>query len=155
MHRFWRATRKSAFPVALAAGLALIGIACGGGGGNDTEADESGTASAPANSGSESLALSMGDNFFDLDGARNPTLELAAGDAIEIALTNDGAAIHNMRFAGEDNQFNTSDDAVSDPNIVPGAQTATLEFTVPENGGTYSYQCDFHPTDMKGTINAE
>lgn len=142
MHRWSHMTWKFAFPLALAVGLALIGMACGGGGG-DAGANEP---------GSESLELSMGDNFFDQDGAQNPTLELSVGSAIDIALTNDGAAIHNMRFAGEDNQFNSSDDAVSDPDIVPAGQTATLKFTVPEKAGTYSYQCDFHPTDMKGTI---
>ncbi len=139
-----------AFPLAVAAGLTLIGVACGGGGGE--AANGPGATNAPASAGSGSHQMSMGDNFFDQDGARNPTLRLAAGEAIEIVLTNDGAAIHNMRFAGEDNQFNTSDDAVSDPNIVPGGGTATLKVTAPQKAGTYSYQCDFHPTEMNGTI---
>lgn len=154
MHRWSHKTPKFALPLALAAGVALIGIACGGGGGGEAGANEPGATEAPADANSASLELSMGDNFFDQDGAQNPTLELSVGSAIDIALTNDGAAIHNMRFAGEDNQFNTPDDGVSDPDIVSAGQAATLIFTVPEKAGTYSYQCDFHPTDMKGTITA-
>ncbi len=50
------------------------------------------------------------------------------------------------------NQFNTPDDGVSDPDIVSAGQSATLVFTTPNKTGTYSYQCDFHPTDMKGTV---
>jgi plastocyanin len=56
-----------------------------------------------------------------------------------------------MRIAGEDNQFNTSDDAVSDPALVSGGGTATIKWTAGK-AGTINYQCDFHPTDMKGTI---
>lgn len=142
-------TPKFAFLIpSLAIGLILLGFACGGGDGKE----EVSPADSPAGDSSGSLDLAMGDNFFDQDGAQNPTIEFSAGAAIEIALTNDGAAIHNMRFAGEDNQFNTPDDGVSDPDIVSAGQSATLVFTTPNKTGSYSYQCDFHPTDMKGTV---
>ena len=134
----------------LAVGLTVVGLACGGG--DDSGAKEPGATKAPDGANSESLELSMGDNFFDLNGERNPTLDIAAGATIEIELTNDGAAIHNMRFAGEDNQYNNGDDAVSDPDQVPARQTAVIKFTAPEKPGTYKYQCDFHPTDSKGEI---
>jgi len=101
------------------------------------------------------LQVSMGDNFFELDGQKNPTLQVAAGETLTVDLTNKGTAIHNMRIAGADNQYNSSDDAVSDPNIVSGGQSATIEWTAPDTPGKINYQCDFHPTDMKGTIEVQ
>jgi hypothetical protein len=58
---------------------------------------------------------SMGDNFFDFGGNRNPTLKIAAGATVTVNLTNGGTAIHNMRTTGDDATFDTDDDAVSDP----------------------------------------
>jgi len=132
---------------ALAMGLTLVGLACGGDDGKGA-----GTAVAPAGGGSASLNLTMGDNFFDQNGTHNPTLEIAAGATVEIKLTNKGSAIHNMRFAGDDNQYNNGDDAVADPTLISPGQTAIIKFTAPKQPGTYKYQCDFHPTDSKGEI---
>ncbi len=126
----------------------VVGWACGGGdSGGKTPA-----ASTLAGGGPASLELSMGDNFFDQNGTHNPTLEVTAGAPIEIKLTNHGSAVHNMRIAGEDDQYNTSDDAVSDPNLVNAGQSAVLKFTAPKKAGTYRYQCDFHPAESKGEI---
>lgn len=100
---------------------------------------------------SGSITLEMGDNFFQLDGQRNPTLEVKAGQKITVSLVNIGQAIHNGRTSGSDNEFLTDDDHVSDPDIVSPGQEATLEFSF-DQPGTYQYRCDFHPVDMKGTI---
>ncbi len=96
------------------------------------------------------IAVSMGDNFFD-----PKEISVAAGADVTIDITNGGAAIHNMRIAGPDDQYNTDDDAVSDPMLVPGGSTATLEWTAPDSPGDIKFQCDFHPTDMTGTITVE
>ncbi len=140
--------------------LPLVAIACGGG---DDEEDNGG-ASTPAASADNgdgdqtTFALSMGEaggNYFELDGEKNPTLTVPAGEEVTANLMNDGAAIHNMRFGGEDKEYNTSDDVVSDPALVTAGQAATLTFTAPGEAGTYAYQCDFHPTDMLGEIEVE
>ena len=57
-----------------------------------------------------------------------------------------------MRIAGEDNKFNTGDDAVSDPQLITGGQSGTVKWTAPGGGATIDFRCDFHPTDMVGTI---
>ncbi len=134
MNRWSHKLKFTFILAALAMGLTLVGLACGGG------------------DGSVSLDLSMGDNFFDLNGEHNPTLQIAAGATVNIKMTNKGAAIHNMRFAGGDNQYNNGDDAVSDPTLISPGQTAIIKFTAPKQPGTYKYQCDFHPTDSKGEI---
>ncbi len=100
---------------------------------------------------SGSISLDMGDNFFQLDGQKNPTLNVKAGETIDVTLKNTGTAIHNMRTGGDDGKYNSSDDAVSDPQLVSAGQEAKLSFKFTK-AGTYNYQCDFHPTDMKGQI---
>ncbi len=110
---------------------------------------------APGGGGGQELILTMGDNFFQLDSEKNPNLRVKAGSTVTIRLTNKGTAIHNMRIAGEDNTYNNKDDAVSDPQLVTAGQSAKLEWKAPSKTGDYNYQCDFHPTDMKGIITVE
>lgn len=97
------------------------------------------------------VTIEMGDNFFQMGGERNPTLTVKAGQTVDVTLKNNGTAIHNMRTAGDDNKYNTGDDAVSDPQLISGGQQGKLSFKF-SKAGTYNYQCDFHPTDMKGQI---
>jgi len=99
--------------------------------------------------------VTMGDNFFEVDGKQNPTLRIAVGDTVTLNLTNDGAAIHNMRTAGVDGEYQNDDDHVSDPLAINGnGGTGTIEITFGQ-AGTYQYRCDFHPTDMRGEITVQ
>ena len=100
--------------------------------------------------GGGNLAVTMTDNKFD-----PTTFTVAAGDSVTFGLTNKGVAIHNMRIAGADGSYNTGDDAVSDPQLVTGGGTATLSWQAPGSAGEIIFQCDFHPTDMKGTITVQ
>jgi plastocyanin len=93
------------------------------------------------------IAVSMQDNSFDPG-----DITVAAGAAANFAIINDGAAIHNMRIAGADGEFDTDDDAVSDPEIVPGGDAATLAWDTPAEVAEVGFRCDFHPTEMTGTI---
>ncbi len=100
---------------------------------------------------SGSVAMSIGDNFFDLNGQKNPTLSLKVGDSITVQLSNKGSNTHDLRIAGADNEFNTGDDTVSAPDAIAGGKGGALFFT-PTQAGTFKYQCDFHPTQMLGEI---
>ena len=104
----------------------------------------------PTGGGDGAIAITMGDNFFDPN-----AVTVDAGASVTFDLTNDGVAIHNMRIAGSDGQYNTGDDAVSDPQLVTGGGTATLAWQAPGAAGEIIFQCDFHPTDMKGTITVQ
>ena len=95
----------------------------------------------------EIIATSMGDNFFD---AKEVTV--ASGVAVTFDLVNDGIAIHNMRIAGLDGEYNTEDDTVSDPDLFTPGDAGTLEWTAPDQAGEIIFRCDFHPIDMIGTI---
>lgn len=142
-------SRAFALMVLVALAFAVASVACGGGDDNDEK--------TPSGNGSTKtefdLQMNEGDgNQFVLDGKKNPALTVSAGAKITINLDNDGSAIHNMRFAGDDNRYNTGDDAVSKPDIVSPGDKAVLVFTAPKETGKYLYQCDFHPTDMLGEI---
>ena len=97
------------------------------------------------------IAVSMKDNFFE-----PAALTVKAGEAVTVNLTNDGVAIHNMRIAGADGNYNTDDDAVSDPEIVNAGGTAVVNWTAPGTPGEVPFQCDFHVAlGMIGTITVE
>lgn len=96
--------------------------------------------------------LDMGDNFFEYDGEREPTLTVANGDVIPV--TNAGAAIHNVHVADSDGDYGScGDDVCSDPDTVRGGQEAVM--TVDLDPGQYEFRCDFHPVEMKGTLVVE
>ncbi|HEU4760135.1 MAG TPA: cupredoxin domain-containing protein [Dehalococcoidia bacterium] len=133
-------TRLLALPVLMLA-MALAAAACGGG-----------KTPAPAGnlSGPASFDVSLGDNFFE-----PKEFAVKAGQQVTFSLSNDGAAIHNMRIAGRDNKYNTKDDAVSDPGLVNAGDSATLAWTAPTKAGTIKLRCDFHPNQSTGTIIVE
>jgi len=90
--------------------------------------------------------VEMGDNFF-----RPNNLVAAVGQKVIINLRNGGQAIHNMRQAGADNEYDSDDDVASNPDVIPPGATATLEITI-DQAGTFNFRCDFHPVDMTGTL---
>jgi plastocyanin len=106
-------------------------------------------AGSPAPDGS-TLAVSLGDNFFEPG-----EYVVAAGASVTFDITNDGSAIHNMRIAGADNEYDSDDDAVSDPEIVPGGQDAVVTWQSSDAPGEIDFRCDFHPDQMTGTITVQ
>ncbi len=135
--------------------IALLAAACSGGGDGDggsgetPAADETSTDGAD-NAGPVSFDISMGDNFFDSD-----TFTVSPGQQVTFNLTNDGTAIHNMRVDGGDDEYETDDDTVSDPDLFQAGDTGTLVWTAPDETGTIIFRCDFHPIEMIGTISVE
>lgn len=96
------------------------------------------------------FAVTMLDNKFD-----PAEFTVSAGEDITFELVNEGTAIHNMRIAGEDGAYSTGDDAASEPALISGGASGTLEWTAPDSPGEIDFQCDFHATDMKGVITVE
>lgn len=106
---------------------------------------------APGNGGAEGLAISMTDNKFD-----KTALTAPANVEVVIALTNKGAAIHNVDISDATGEypvdFCTSNGTTpcSNPTRIAGGKAGTLTFTLP--AGTYKYRCDYHKTEMSGTL---
>ena len=106
-------------------------------------------------------AIVMGDNFFVYQDATAPEIVVAAGQEVTFDITNGGRALHNMHIGGRDGNFVIDDicatgdpEPCSDPNEVFEDDTATITFRFDEPG-TYAFRCDFHPTEMVGTIRVE
>ncbi len=108
--------------------LSLVAGACGGDADEEEKPEE--TAATAPGGGEKSVDVSMGDNFFEPN-----EFNIGAGSEVTFNLTNDGAAVHNMRTAGEDNDYDTDDDSVSDPDVVSGGDGAVLTWEVPDEPG--------------------
>ena len=91
------------------------------------------------------------DNFF----FQPKEFTAKAGQKVTFNIKNNATTNHNMRVAGVDKQYNTADDAVSKNQTIAAGQTSTLEWTAPATAGTYYFHCDFHPTQMTGTITVQ
>ncbi len=123
-----------------------------------TDATEDGVTDVTSTPVTGAVDVVMGDNFF------NPAdITVAAGDTVTFNLTNEGVAVHNMRIARADGSYSDPGicepdgaDPCSDPNAVPGGQTAVLEWQVPDAPGSeIPFRCDFHQIDMIGTITVQ
>jgi plastocyanin len=75
-----------------------------------------------------------------------------AGDVVELTLTNAGSVAHNIRISGEDKQYNTADDWVSE--VINAGDETSLVFKI-DAPGAYPFQCDLHPTTQTGVLTLE
>jgi plastocyanin len=136
--------------------LLVLSFACGGGDDDDGDGTATAAATTPAATGNGGDGEEVTYDVSMTDNAFTPTeFTVPEGAIITFNLTNDGTAPHNMRIAGTDRDYNTDDDGISDPDLVNGGGTATLEWTAPGEAGEIKFQCDFHVPDMAGTITVE
>lgn len=129
--------------IALTLSVAMFAAACGGGGTPESASPTEGQSpSGPV------IDVSMGDNFFLAN-----ELTVSAGQPVTISLINDGRFAHNLRIAGADGQYDTSDDLVSEPDVMKSGDEGSL--TVNLERRLYIFRCDFHPIEMVGQIAAQ
>jgi plastocyanin len=75
------------------------------------------------------------------------TLEAPAGPVTIEFDNRDGGVVHNVHFFRGDSARGES---VGETDLEPGPVKQTLTMTL--ESGDYYYQCDVHPTTMKGTL---
>jgi plastocyanin len=85
------------------------------------------------------------DNKFD-----TAQITVNANEQTTVTLQNRGTAIHNWHVMGVQGQ----DGKEIETKLTPGGQSASVTFTI-TRPGTYTFQCDVHPNDMKGTLTVQ
>ena len=110
-----------------------------GGGGSDG-GDGGASDAAPT-----SVDVEATDNAFDTG-----DIVAAANEAFTVNFVNAGAVPHNIRFLTEEGGDLLVEGAETSE-FWPGGESETFEFTAPD-AGTYYYQCDLHPTEMRGAF---
>jgi plastocyanin len=83
-----------------------------------------------------SVAVTMGDNFFD-----PATVNLKAGEKTRISLINGGRATHNLWSSGPDAESGNGDDIRSDDLAGGEIDSVDVQFDQP---GEYGFSCTFH-----------
>lgn len=121
---------KKRYVVALLAGVAILGAACGGDDGGD--AAESGGGSG----GGDAVTLTAAEFAWDPS-----DLTVSAGSSIEVV--NEDEAKHNL----------TIEDAGIDEDV-EGGSSVTVDLADVE-AGSYDFVCEYHPDTMKGTLEVE
>lgn len=82
------------------------------------------------------------------------TVKAALGQLTTIRITNRDQLTHNLRIAGLDGQYDTEDDAVTEPAAIDPGASGELSFA-PAVRGAYTFRCDYHPGTMGGQIIVE
>lgn len=107
--------------------------------------------------GRAATEVDMQDNVFVANGQQEPAIPATAGQETTLNLVNNGLAVHNMHIASPDNEFGVDfceaggDEPCSDPQQLLAGESASITFQF-DQPGTYKFRCDFHPTEMFGTI---
>jgi plastocyanin len=127
--------------VVVIAALAAVGVLAGCGSSSSSGSGSSGAYGKTSNSTSAPAATgTVADTFTARDFSYSPTsVQLTAGKAVTLKAVNDGAAKHNLTVKGLKVNVDLS----------PGS---TKTVTVTPKAGTYEFHCEYHPTQMKGTI---
>ena len=79
------------------------------------------------------------------------TVNVTLGELAIIRVTNNDQLTHNLRLAGLDGQYDTEDDAVTEPAAIEPGSSGELNFA-PAIRGAYTFRCDYHPGTMGGQV---
>ncbi len=79
------------------------------------------------------------------------TISVTLGQLTIIRVTNNDQLTHNLRIAGLDGQYDTEDDAVTEPAAIEPGSSGELNFA-PAIRGAYTFRCDYHPGTMGGQV---
>ncbi len=91
------------------------------------------------------VAMTATDNKFSLT-----EITIPVNTEITFTLDNKGQALHNWHV------LNVKDKDGKDitTNLLPGGQSQTITFVVTQTG-TFDYQCDVHPVEMRGKLTVQ
>ncbi len=138
-------------PILAILAIGLVAAACGDNGEESTATrTPSGSPTAAAGTGTPATGASQIDVVADAFAFNKKTIEVTAAQPFTVTLDNQDSASHNFHIF---TQKGGDSIAVTDPQSVSPDSTGTLTTTIAEPG-EYYFQCDFHPTQMNGTVTA-
>ncbi len=159
-----RAKERKPIPVALYAWLGGGGLAIAGVfilifvvlSGGDSDSTPAVSATPDPRVAGEPIAQTVEISATDQGQNVNPRFSVTtivgrAGEVIEIRMTNNGTVAHNLAVAGEDGEYGTRDDWITNPESVKAGEVGVVRVKI-DTPGTYDYQCDFHPQAQVGQI---
>lgn len=104
------------------------------------------------------VVIETHDNYFTINGGeeKNPRISIpAAGGTFPVE--NKGKAIHNIHIGNPDFDVSickpTDPAPCSNPGSIRGGAKGEIAISLPP--GEYTYRCDFHTTEMEGTLVVE
>jgi plastocyanin len=132
--------------------LGAIAAACG-----DDDDDDDGTPTPAVGQtlppGETPLQEDVALDIVAVDLAFEPNqFEVDAGDVVRFNFVNEGIEDHTMTIFRDPEYSQPLEGATT--GVEEGIQTFTFLATFDEPG-TYYFRCDFHPTEMTGTIEAQ
>jgi plastocyanin len=127
---------------AMALAAMALAAACGGGTTSETRATPTaGGGAAPTGA----IVIVATDNQFD-----KTELTVRANQPVTLTLENRGQAIHNWHVLN----VKDKDGKEITTNLLTGGQSQTITFVITQTG-TFDYQCDVHPTEMRGKLTVQ
>jgi plastocyanin len=129
------ALRGTALSVALVAG-----VACSDDGGN-AEPQVDAVTAAPDGT----ITINATDNRF-----HTKELIITAGAPVILTFNNQGAAVHNFKVTN----VKSTDGKEIGTELLAGKKSETITFTVGKPG-SYTFQCDTHPAEMRGKLTVQ
>ena len=128
---------------------AALFVACGGGDGDGATVDAKPSAASPANGDSGELVeleMTAENTRFDKD-----RLQAPAGSEVSLTLDNRDTIEHTFSLYASEG---STGPLFQGPRF-SGPAFLVYQFTAPEDPGTYHFQCDVHPSAMKGDFVVE
>jgi len=153
-----RDTKDMAFKFGLGPTVAVFGALIVGGfflgaGLNAFHHDKKVEATAPAGGGGGTAQPAADNVVTATDDKFSPTtLTAPPNTQVTFKMENQGKGIHNLHFYTDSSASkDLAQGSGSQDDAIKGGETQTLTFTTP-GAGTYYFHCDFHPTQMQGTL---
>ena len=121
--------------------MLLAGAAC-----SDDSGGESKSAAGTATVSPEgSVTVVAKDNRFE-----NKDVAVLANTPITLVFQNQGSAVHNFKVTN----VKSADGKEIETALLAGKKSETITFTI-EKPGSYTFQCDTHPAEMRGKLTVQ